>query len=288
MYENIIYDVEGRIGYLTLNRPQRLNALSTATMEEIEAAMQVADDDGKVRVVVVRGAGSSFCAGYDLVSRRGDLIGEQETDDPAEIWSDLYRLHDAQRRNGEWWLKVFFNLRKPVIAQVHGHCLAGGMDLLGVCDLVVAATDAKFGLPQSRGVGVIHTMGLLPFLIGLRRTNEMCFTGDSITGSEAADIGLINKAVPAEHLEAETRWLAERVSYMPKEMLAAHKFAIHRFYELMGVDTAVKSAGEYDALAVQNPMLEEFRQRAERDGMKAALAWRDAPWRDQPDPEWRE
>lgn len=277
-YDNIRLEFELPVAILTLDRPHRKNALSTDTMLEIEAAIEEVDARGEARVVLLRGAGDSFCAGYDLISRRADLVDSSDEASAENRWSDLYSIHDRQRRNAEWWLKVFFNFRKPVIAQVQGHCLAGGMDLLGVCDLVICAENAEFGLPQARGIGVIHTMGLLPYHIGMRRTKEMCFTGDPLDAQDAYTFGLVNKVVPLDDLEHAGMAYAQRIALMPKELLASHKFAIHRFYELMGVDTAAKSAGEYDALAVQNPFLEVFRAKIAEIGLSSALKWRDAMW----------
>lgn len=284
-FETILYDVANGVAHVTLNRPDRRNGLSDQLLRELEAAILAADEDDAVKVVLLKGNGPAFCAGYDLAGARPyNSADTQGTDGPAGQepgWDRLNRTLYDMRRDGEWWLKLFWNLRKPVVAQVHGACVAGANDLLAAVDIVIAAEDAKFSLPQARGIGVIHTMGLWPYYLGIRRAKELAFTGDAITGREAAELGMVNRAVPPSILAREAEWTAERIALMPRQMLMAHKFAINRFVELQGLELAVKGCGEYDAIAAQNWMNDKFRQITAADGLRAAVAWREKIWSDQ-------
>ena len=276
-YENLIYEARDQVVYITLNRPERRNALSEALMKDLDAAVEEADTDDEIKVLVIKGAGNAFCAGYDIAGRPGQA---PEFRPDGASWRSLDRSVYRLRRNGEWWMKLLWNMRKPVIAQVHGYCLAGGLDLAGCCDLVFAAEDAQFGMPQARALGIPHTFGLLPLLIGMRKTKEMAFTGDTISGIEAERLGVINKAVPIEELEAEaTRW-AERIALMPAELLAANKMGVNRFFEIMGIDTMVKASNEFDAIGRQNQRNFEFRRIVSEEGLRAGLTYRDGPWDD--------
>jgi len=270
--ETLLYEVKNGVAYVTLNRPERRNGISGQMQAELEIAVNQADYNDAVKVIVLRGSGPSFCSGYDI----GGGTASAKTE-----WALLHKNIYRWRRDGEWWIKLFWNLRKPVVAQVQGTCAAGANDLIAAVDIVIAAEDAKFSLPQARGIGVIHTMGLWPYYLGARKSKELAFTGDPISGIEAERLGLVNKAVPADELEAETTWFAERVALMPRELLMAHKFAINRFFDGAGVEASVRGAGEYDSIGARNSMSEEFVQRAARDGVKAAVAWRDGIWADQ-------
>lgn len=276
-FENVLYEVRNKVAYITLNRPERRNALSEPMMADIEAAVEKADNDQGVKCLVVKGTGQAFCSGYDL-GGFDPHAEEAGTDEPplALLLKGMYML----RRNGDWWMKVFWNMKKPVIAQVHGYCLAGGNDLAGVCDLIYAADDAQFGMPQARALGIPHTFGLLPLTIGMRRSKEMAFTGDTVTGREAERLGMINHAVPGDELDEAVTRMAERVALMPMEMLMVNKWGINRFYEIMGVDAMVRSTNEWDAIASHNSRFAEFVRIVGEEGLKAALTWRDAPWND--------
>lgn len=303
-FDNLLYEVVGGVARLTLNRPAQRNGLNLALATDLENAVAEADEDDAVKVLLLKGNGPAFCGGYDMAGTAppsdpsrpsvttsasspspsthpatAPVAALSEDADPG--WDRLTRTLYAMRRDGEWWLNLFWNLRKPVVAQVHGACFAGGNDLIAAADIVVAAEDARFGLPQARGLGVIHTMGLWPYYMGIRKAKELAFTGDSITGAEAEALGLINKAVPADALEAEAMWLAERIALMPRQLLMAHKFAINRFAEVAGMESAVRGAGEYDAIGAQNWISAQFRRVSEAEGVRAAFAWRDRLWNEQ-------
>ena len=178
------------------------------------------------------------------------------------------------RRLVERWQRLW-NLPKPTIAQVHGHCLAGATELAGHCDLVFAAEDAQFGHPAGRTLGVIPTLSMWPYLIGMRRTKEFLFTGDSMTAAQALGYGLVNRVYPRDRLEDEVLAYARRVAKVPIDMLTLHKAATNRFFELMGVYAAEHSAAEFDAIAHQTATAKEEVRKMRERGLKQALADRD-------------
>jgi len=262
-YQTIVYErVEERIARITLNRPEKLNAMSPALLGEFDEALAEFERDSDASILVIRGAGRSFCAGYDLTA---GAEGGRYT-----ITEDRW----AMRRLVERWQRLW-NLPKPTIAQVHGHCLAGATELAGHCDLVFAAEDAQFGHPAGRTLGVIPTLSMWPYLIGMRRTKEFLFTGDSMTAKQALEYGLINRVYLRDRLEEEVLAYARRVAKVPIDMLTLHKAATNRFFEVMGIYAAEQSAAEFDAIAHQTATAkEEFRKMRER-GLKQALADRD-------------
>ena len=270
-YEDIIYEKKDKIARITLNRPEKLNAISNALRSELETACAEVENDREVSVLIIKGAGRAFCAGYDI-GVSGDVVRTQMH---KTVSTDRERL----MRSGERWLTLW-SMPKPTIAQVHGYCLAGGNEIAGMCDLVIAAEDAIFGQPQGRRLGLAVTLGLWPLLIGMRKTKELLFTGDSISGKEAEQIGLINKAVPADKLEEEVESLAARIVLTPLDYLAMEKAATNRYFELMGIRTAVASGAEYDTLYHATPPAQEFFKLVQEEGLKAALEWRDSPFGD--------
>jgi enoyl-CoA hydratase/carnithine racemase len=268
----LLTDDVGPVRRLTLNRPSKLNALSSELVEAISTALSDAASDNSVRVVIVRGAGRAFCAGYDL-----------EEDAVAEGW-DVARwrgalAHDAAR------MVELFDHPKPVIAQVHGYCLAGGCDLMMMCDVAIASEDALFGEPEIRfGSGVV-TM-IMPWLIGARKAKELLLTGeDRISAAEALRIGLVNRVVPADELEMASMAFAEEVAKLDPVAVAMTKAAINRSLEVAGFREALAANVDLDAVieAAEVPERREFNRIRGELGLKAAIAWRDARFRD-PDP----
>lgn len=265
-YQAIVYEnVEDKIFRITLNRPEKLNAMSPALLAELDDALGTFERDDAASVLLIRGAGRAFCAGYDLASGGGG---------PFTITHDRW----AMRKLVERWQRLW-NLPKPTIAQVHGYCLAGATELAGHCDIVFAADDAQFGHPAGRTLGVIPSLSMWPYLIGMRRTKEFLFTGDSITAAQALEFGLVNRVVPRERLDQETLAYARRVCRVPVDMLTLHKAATNRFFELMGIYAAEQSASEFDAIAHQTPTAKNEVKKMRERGLKATLEERDATFR---------
>ena len=211
---------------LTLNRPEKRNALSNELRGELFDALRAADRDDAVRVTIVRGAGTCFSAGYDL---------------GADLTQG--RPHPTAEGDGSWprqvahgWFEIW-DLAKPVIAQVHGYCLAGGSELASACDLVYVAEDAQIGYPPVRLMSPPDTQ-VHPWLVGMRRAMELMLTGDPMSGAEAARIGFANRAFPAAKLDGAVLDLAERVAQIPTSLQQINKRSIHRAMEIMGMRAA--------------------------------------------------
>jgi enoyl-CoA hydratase len=228
--------IEG-VRRLTLNRPQRRNALNNELRGALLDALATADDDPAVRVAVIRGAGPSFCSGYDLGSDLSQDRPYHSAKGPGE-WS---------RHVTEGWFGIW-DLGIPVIASVHGHAMAGGSELAAACDLVYCATDAVFSYPVTRLISP-PDFQYHPWLVSLRPAMELVLTGDPISGEEAARIGLVNRAVPAAELEAHTLGIAQRLVGVPGELLQINKRSVHRALEIMGSRTALRAGSELQGLA---------------------------------------
>ena len=272
---DLVYEVAEGVARVTLNRPEKLNAISAQMLHDLHEALWEADDDTSVHCVVLRGAGRAFCAGYDLAAaprpaeREGrSYRGTRSFDD------DTWHLERMQRLR-----MALFDMHKPVIAQVHGYCLAGGTDLATLCDLLVCADDARFGFPPGRDLGVLPTQMWL-YHVGPQWAKRLLLTGDTVTGSEAAQIGLALKAVPADLLEAEVDQLARRLTLVDRELLAANKRIINLGLELMGARTLQRLASETDARGHQAASAERFRRNVADVGLREALRLRDAPFGD--------
>jgi enoyl-CoA hydratase len=255
---------------LTMNRPEKRNALNNALRGAIFAALQAADGDEAVRVTILRGAGPSFCAGYDLSA---DNSKDQPYFTAGGPWP-------WSRHVVEGWLRMW-DLAKPVIAEVHGYCLAGGSELATACDLVYVAEDAQIGYPPTRLMSP-PDMQFHPWLMGMRRAMEMYLTGDAITGVEAAECGFANRAYPAAALEAEVLKIAERVAKVPPDLQQINKRSVHRAMEIMGMRDGLRAGTELQALAFTTESSLAYRRQFRRDGgsVRELLSQRDKPFGD--------
>jgi len=272
----ILVEVERGRARITLNRPEKRNALSLALLEELHDALWDADADREVHAVIVRGAGKSFSAGYDLTEapRRDGRRGGTSYRGARSFDDDTWQLERAQRLR-----MVLFDMHKPVIAQVHGHCLAGGTDVALLCDMVIAADDAVFGFPPARDLGALPN-NLWLYNIGPQWAKRLTLTGDTITGREAAHIGLALKSVPPSLLEAEVEGLADRLAQIDPDLLAANKRIINLGLELMGARTLQRLACENDARGHLAESARAFVKKAGEKGLKTALTERDAKFGD--------
>jgi len=252
---------------VTLNRPEKRNALNHALRGELLAALRAADQDPAVHVSIVRGAGTCFSAGYELGSGNEGLELPWYTPGGDGHWP---------RHVTEGWMSIW-DLAKPVIAQVHGYCLAGGSELATGCDLVYVAEDAKIGYPAVRfGVPDMHFHA---WMVGMRMAMEMMLTGDSISGSEAASLGWATRAYPAAELEARVLEMARRVAQCPPDLVQLNKRVVHRGMEVMGLRTAIRMGTELCALGTHQQSFHDFVAKM-RQGLTQALQERDRPFGD--------
>jgi enoyl-CoA hydratase len=270
-FETLTYARADRVATITLNRPERLNAISRAMPEEIRAAVEHANADDLVHVIVLQGAGRAFCAGYDL---KAYAEGPRGTGGSQEMpWDPFldYQLMDRFTQN----FMSLWRSYKPVICKVHGYAVAGGSDIALSCDLIVMAEDAKIGYPPARVWGCPTTM-MWVYRIGAERAKRMLFTGDLISGTEAERIGLITKAVPAAELDAEVRKLVDRIKGVPKNQLWMQKTAINAAFDNMGLRTTQMLATIFDGITRHSPEGMWFKARAEEAGFHQAVKERDS------------
>ena len=289
-FETILYRVDGAVATITLHRPDQLNTIVPPMPDEFEAAMNQATRDGAVKVIVVRGAGRSFCAGYDFGGGFRHWDGSLTTDgkwDPGKdfVFATAPALAPTQKFMSMW------RSPKPVIAQVHGWCVGGGSDTALCADLVIASEDARIGTPYSRMWGS-YLSGMWLYRLGLTKAKEYALTGKPLSGREAADVGLINKAVPFDRLETEVRRAAEQLASIPASQLAAMKLIVNQAYENMGLAATQTLGPILDGLMRNTPDALAFIERARDDGVRAVIGARDGPFADysqapedeQPDP----
>jgi enoyl-CoA hydratase len=289
-FQNLALDrvgTDGRVGRITLNRPEKMNALSQDLLFELNDALHDYEADDSVRVIILRGAGRTFCAGYDLTPPRGQgadgvVRRHKSVDEKGRrlvmgIRTGMQQITDIQL--------YFWNMAKVTVAQIHGYALAGGCELAMMADMVVAAEDAQLGHPGVRGLGVARNGLIWPLVIGMRKAKELYYQGSSVSGKEAEAMGMINHAWPKEELEARTIEFADRIANLTADHLAILKVNMNRFYENMGIYSSVRSSTDLDAMGQftgesylwQDKMKESMEQGT---GLKGALDWRDGRYRD--------
>lgn len=277
--ETLTFSVAERVARITLNRPDKRNALTPQALAELSDALLEADDRTDVHAIVLAGAGRDFCAGYDLT---GAYAGQGASDGPAyrsqnaTIDDDCWQLEQTQKKT-----LAMFDIHKPVIAQVQGNCLAGGTDLALMCDMVVAADDARIGFPAARANGT-PPQNMFVYHVGPQWAKRLLMTGDWISGRDAARIGLVMESVPAGELEAAVAALAHRVALVDAELLSAHKRVVNLSLELAGARTMQRLSAEMDARAhlSRGPRRSQFRADMAEHGLKTALKKRDEPFGD--------
>jgi enoyl-CoA hydratase len=282
-YETILYDVAGRVATITLNRPEKLNAISRQLQSEVLQALTAAEADPHIRAAVIQGAGRAFSAGYDITRGTDEGHGAQDSgvqDAGGQGVGAAQARSITVDRDGlesflRGWLRIW-DLRLPVIAKVHGYCLAGGTQFAAICDVTIVAEDAKVGAPQlPLGAGFVASFWA--WHIGAKRAKELFFpVGSMITGWEAAELGLFNRAVPAADLDEVVASYVELVAKTPKEILALQKQAINKTQEVQGFREALMQAVEVDAIAHFSPPVLEMNRRIRENGLKSALQqWQD-------------
>jgi enoyl-CoA hydratase len=287
-YETLLLNTADAVATITLNRPDRLNTIVPPMPDEFEHAIGVAVRDESVKVIVVRGAGRAFCAGYDFGGGFHHWDEHMTTDGQWDPGKD-FRLSGSYGPTQKFM--AMWRAPKPVIAQVHGWCVGGGSDMALCADLVIASDDAQIGTPYSRMWGC-YLSGMWIYRLGLAKAKEFALTGKPLSGVEAARVGLINRSVPFERLETEVAAAAAQLASIPASQLAAMKLIVNQAYENMGLGATQTLGPILDGLMRNTPDARQFIGLAEKDGVGAATARRDSPFGDysqagtddQPDP----
>lgn len=269
-FRSILFQTEDRTATITLNRPERLNAIDQHMPGEIAEAVRLADGDDSVHVVVVTGSGRAFCSGYDLkeFAERPDAPYFQSMPwDPTVDFKMMWHITEA--------FMSLWRCTKPTIAKVRGYAVAGGSDIALACDMVVMAEDAKIGYPPARVWGC-PTTAMWAYRVGAEQAKRLLFTGDLIDGREAKRIGLVLDAVPEAELDATVQRLVDRIKGVPKNQLMMHKMMINHTVEEMGLVSTQRLATLFDGIARHSPEGVWFKRRAEEVGFDRAVAERDS------------
>ncbi|MEL7045689.1 MAG: crotonase/enoyl-CoA hydratase family protein [Pseudomonadota bacterium] len=267
----VTYERSDRMVTLTLNRPERMNAIDEHLPRELRAAVERAENDPEVHVIVLQGAGKGFCGGYDLVEyaeAAGEMHGNQEM--PWDPTLDFAMM----ARNTEDFMALW-RARIPTIAKVHGAAVAGGSDIALCCDHVFMADDARIGYPPARVWGIPTPM-MWVYRLGIENAKRMLFTGDLISGTEAAAMGLVQQAVAPDQLDAVVATFCDRISGVPRNQLMMSKLVVNQAYEAMGLSNTQRFATFFDGVARHSPEGLWFRERAQEVGFKQAVAERDS------------
>jgi len=263
--EMVRYEVDGPIAIITLNRPDKLNAINSQMIRELGLALDRAEGDPDVRVIVLRGEGKAFSAGFDLAG------GDSQSENRIEaLRANLQLDFDIIMR--------FWDSPKTTISAVHKYCLGSALEMAVACDITVAAEGCRFGEPEVKFGSGIVTM-ILPWLIGPKRAKELLLTGDDeVTAERALEMGLVNRVVPAEQCLAEALRIARAIAVNDRVAVALTKKAINRSYEVMGMRQALLQSLELDVSieSSESPESREFDRIIAEDGIKAALAWKEA------------
>ena len=261
-YTTLRVEREGALALLTLDRPQKLNALSDQLFAEFRDALQACERDETVRALIVTGAGKAFSAGFDITPKEKPRTTVQD-------W------RDHAKDGNETWLRIWRS-RLPVVAAVNGYCLGGGCDLSMTCDYTVAADTAQFGEPEIEFCSAPPFL-IMPWVVGMKHAKELLLLGERIDAAKALQIGLVNRVVPADQLMAEAKKVALRMARLPAIAMKQNKEAINRAYDMRGFLANVEYGQEMFCLTSMAPSPEgqEFRKIAREKGLKAAIRWRD-------------
>lgn len=260
---------DGSVGYLTINRPAQANAIDHATLVGLVDAYDEMDRDRGMSIVVLRGAGRGFSSGHDM--QAGGEILQALT--AGDVVADWHRLEEANRLLLRLWDGTI-----PLLAAVHGYCLGAAVELVMMCDFALAATDARFAQPALRGTGGTPTELLHVYTIGLRRAKQYLWLSEELSGTEAAEWGIVNAAVPPGQLDDEVRAWVARVAAMPRDNIRLMRRAMHRILDANGFRQALSGGVEMDAIAHRSRKTKEWLDGVNSLGLRQAVAERDAPF----------
>ena len=272
-YQDILYRVEDRIAWITFNRPQLHNAMSRLLRDETVHALRRAEADDSVSLVVIEGAGPSFCSGYDVAAQ--DYDGRTTGISPLfDDWTDQL-ARDILR---DWF--TIWDLLKPVVARVHGNCLAGGTEVMSMCDIVFVTDDARIGYPATRAQAT-PDLAFFAWRMTPARAKYLQLSGNVITGKQAAEWGWATKSFPAGEFEEAFRREVTALASIAPDMLAANKLSLNQAYDIMGMRTSLHAVTPWHHASHRTrPNAGEFRRIANEQGLKAAVQWRDGAFKD--------
>src|SRR4051794_26747893 len=277
-YETVLYATQGAIATITLNRPERLNTIVPPMPDELQDAVHRASLDAAVKVIVLRGAGRAFCAGFDFGGGFHHWDEGMTTDGRWDPGKDFAMATSPAAGPIPKFMSIW-RTPKPVIAQIHGWCVGGGSDMALCADLVIASDDARIGTPYSRMWGCYLT-GMWLYRLGLTKAKEYALTGRPLSGAEAAEAGLINRSVPFAELEATVAEEAGRLAAIPLSQLSAMKLIVNQAYENMGLASTQALGPILDGLMRHPPDAERWLARAEQQGVRSAIEQRDGGYGD--------
>ena len=279
-YETILYEKKDRIATITLNRPEKFNTIRPPMPEELERSLAEANADQDVRVIILQGAGKAFCAGFDFSEDLDHFEGwgGQAGSNQWDPGNDMIMVTNPFTAPIPKFMSIWRS-SKPVVARVHGWCVGGGTDMALLSDVIIASEDARLGTPYSRVWGCYLT-AMWIYRLGLTKVKLLALTGDSLSGKEAEEIGLINKAVPVEKLDEEVHYLANRMAQCPTTQLAAMKLVINQAYDNMGLASSQLLGCILDGYMRNTPEGLDFVKTAKEKGVAAAIERRDGPFGD--------
>jgi enoyl-CoA hydratase len=279
-YETILYEKKDRIATITLNRPEKFNTIRPPMPEELERSLAEANADRDVRVIILQGAGKAFCAGFDFSEDLDHFEGwgGQAGSNQWDPGNDMIMVTNPFTAPIPKFMSIWRS-SKPVLARVHGWCVGGGTDMALLSDVIIASEDARLGTPYSRVWGCYLT-AMWIYRLGLTKVKLLALTGDSLSGKEAQEIGLINKAVPVEKLDEEVHYWANRMAQCPTTQLAAMKLVINQAYDNMGLASSQLLGCILDGYMRNTPEGLDFVKTAKEKGVAAAIERRDGPFGD--------
>lgn len=280
IYETILYEIKGRVAVITLNRPEKYNTIRPPMPDEVNHAIGRANGDREIRVILLQGAGKSFCGGFDFSDGLQQFEEYGISSDPAKYDPGLDMMTSLNPNAGptQRFMSIWRS-PKPVVVKVQGWCVGGGSEYALLGDIVIASDDARFGTPYSRVWGC-HLTGIWIYRLGLTRAKHFALTGQSISGKEAVEAGLINFSYPLEQLDSQVWDYVEKLAQIPVTQLAAMKFITNQAYERMGLEHTASIGPIIDGIMRNTPEGREFVCTAKEQGVGAAIAKRDRPFSD--------
>ena len=262
----IYLEREAPIGRIVFNRPEQNNPMNDEWRADLEAALEAVRHDPEIAVVIIKGNGKSLSSGGDLQALNSFFGGSRYDDRQNSL------------RIGRFLYRTIWQFPKPIVLQVHGYCIGGGISLMGAADVVVIEEEARIGSPEARALGFEPFLGFWALTLGPRWAKLLVFTGDSIDGKTAERIGMVTKAVPGTELEGYVEWLAGRIAAVGVETLSIQKEAVNSAFEIMGMEAMLKSTMIYNHLAHSTDRAGAFLEKIKNEGIREAVSWRDEPF----------